>query len=180
MKCPKEKELILFYYRELKKRRYKSIEVHLRECSHCLKRYENIGSFFAQLASKPIQLTSQELESMLQHVKQTTYKPSFLINAKDRLEDFLESIRLGLFYKPQLISVTVALIVILIILPLVGKRHHLNREFDIIQIEMELSLDSIEGTIFDLYEEELVLMDETSSLEPPTLHSKIETVRRET
>ena len=173
MRCLKEKELILFYYRELKEGRHKQLAEHLRECPRCLKKYKNIESVFSQIESKPLQLTPQELDSIVENVKARLGKLSFRERVKDRIYEFLQNLRLGLFYKPQLVPVMVALIIILGGLAVVRSRQHfLNREFDILEIEIELSLDDVEGSIFELYEGDLEFNDEVLGLQSPILGSK--------
>lgn len=173
MRCIKEDELVLFYYRDLKKSRLKLIENHLKTCQHCLKRYKGLESLFARLKSDPLQLKKEELENILTNVRGQIRKHHILDDTRERINTFLQNLRLGLSYKPKLVPVVVILIVALGIWPLIGKiQRPLDREFDILQIEVELSLDNLEWSIFELYEEDFAFIDEMSHLRYPTPRSK--------
>lgn len=174
MKCFKEKQLILLYYGELKANQVKLIRKHLGECPDCFKRYEDIKAFSARLTLKPPQLIDGELEDMLKDIKAKVRKPNLWTSISYKINHLLENVRLGVSNKPQLVPVLVALILILVFLPFVGKKErNLDKEFDILRIEIELSLDNLEGSIFELYEEELILMDELSSIKIYIPHKRI-------
>ncbi len=180
MRCLKEKELILFYYREIPEGKLKEIEIHLKECGRCFKRYETIESLFKEITQKRIILSSQEVESMVEDVRQRIYRLSFWEKLKDGINELLQILRYGIVYKPQFVTLAVLLIVALSIVPMAGKKMLTERDFNILQIEIELSLDNPEGSIFDLYEGDLSFINERSYLGRSILGSRIGAVRRKT
>jgi hypothetical protein len=165
MKCPKKEELTLFYYQELGREDMERIRRHLGECRSCRMRYEQMQSTLSELKTDPIHLESREVEDILQKVKVrlTQRRPKNYL--QEKLESFAGSVRLGLGYRPQLIPVAVMLIAVFLILPFMAReRRTLERDFAILQIEIELSLDNPEGSLFELYEEAEILHDDSSSI----------------
>ena len=64
---------------------------------------------------------------------------------------------------PALIPVAAIIIAIVVTFPFMMKRESsLEREFDILQIQLELSLEDSDASIFDLYQNEELFLEETS------------------
>ena len=173
MKCLNENELILFYWKEVKEERQKKIENHLKECDRCLESYKSIVSLFARVKSDPPQLSEKEVDGILQNVKAKIQTPAHWNVLKDKIDDFSKRLRLKLTYQPQLVPVAVVLAIVLAVIPFIGKRQaYLDKEFDILQVQVELSLDNPEGSLFDLYyADDLDFLNGTSSLKKPTHYS---------
>ena len=153
MRCPKEKELLLYYYQELKPKKQKYIEYHLNDCPRCSAKYSSAKSFLNHLQSRSIELKNEEVEQMITAVKEKVNEASAWGVLKEKIKDFLAALRMGFFYRPQLIPAIIVLIAFLSIPSFFNNRQHrVDRDFDILTVEVELSLDTLEGSIFDLYE----------------------------
>ena len=92
---------------------------------------------------------------------------SFKLESSEWINEVFANFRFRLVYKPYLIPVAAALVVVIALTPLLKRRRSLENEFEILQIEMELSLESLEGSIFDLYGDGASLFDDTSRRRPP-------------
>lgn len=176
MKCIGEKNLILFYYRELGSDKLILIERHLKECERCSQEYGKIKSLFAWIKPQTVKLNSADYNKIIEAVKGKVYKTSFWFSLKEKLADFWDNLRLGLSYRPQLVPILVSLIILLVTVPLIisKKAAVSDRNVDILQIEMELSLeDNDDLSIFDFYEEDDSLIEEMSDSLDSTRHNNI-------
>ena len=181
MKCLKEKELILFYYQELQSSRHQEVKRHLKECDTCSLRYRKIESLLKEVAKEQITLTSREVEEMVSNVKHGISRVSFWDKLIIGFNELAGNLRYKMAYRPQLAMAAVFLVVVLTVIPIANRQKALTeKDFSILQIEIELSYDSLEGSIFDLYEDDMSFMDETSRPGRPILGSRIEVVQRET
>lgn len=165
MRCPKKDKLTLFYYRELAEVETKFIKKHLEGCSRCQKEFQDISLTLSQLSREPLQLQAEEIEDILHKAKARIQKRNLLLEAQERLGDFRRNLRLGLSYRPQLVPILTLVLAVLLVIPFIGRRQRfLQHEFDILQIELELSLENTEGSMFELYEMSESLFDETSKV----------------
>lgn len=167
-KCLNKNDLILYYYQALKGSQYKNVESHLAKCSHCAQDYERIKHLCREMTGSEIKLSEQDIQGMINAVLEKTQSYGFLAGLKDNLKKFLSDVWLGLSYRPQLVPALVVLIVLLGIVPLISKNRLsverkvvvekdavVDREIAILEIEMELSLES-EEDIFDSFESESI------------------------
>lgn len=175
MKCIGEKDLILFYYGELENDKLILIERHLKECEKCSQEYGRIKSLFAWVKPQTVKLNSADYNKIIEAVKGKVYKTSFWFSLKEKLVDFWDNLRLGLSYRPQLVPIIVILIILSVTVPLIisKKTAVSDRNIDILQIEMELSLDSDDLSIFDFYEEDDSLIEEMSDSLDSTRHNNM-------
>lgn len=156
MNCVKEKELILFYYQELNPQRRRSIEEHINNCCLCSREYANIKSFLTDFKSEKLELTVQDYEKVSKYVlSQACQSDNYIFG---QMKDFWLSLRRRLFYQPKLIPV-LAVIVIMAGIFLFRGKNQTNENLDILQIELELSLDSHDGSVFDLFDEGISSQD---------------------
>lgn len=181
MKCLGEKDLILFYYRELKINELEIITRHLKDCRKCFKKYEKIEAFFTQLQFQKVKLDSKDYEKIIETVRDNVHKTDFWLDLKEKLVDFWDNLRLGLSYRPVLVPILAVLIILLVMFPFIGRISRVtDRDFDILQIEMELSLEDDEWTVSDIYDDETFLTEELLNLEGAILHNSAGEVRRKT
>lgn len=156
MKCVKEKELVLFYYQELNPQRMSLIEEHLSNCYLCGREYANIKSFLTNFKSDKLELTAQDYKKVSEYVfSKTSQSDNYIFG---QVKDFWLSLRRSLFYQPKLIPVLAVLIIMAGIFFFRGK-NETNENLDILQIELELSLDSHDGSVFDLFDEGISSQD---------------------
>ncbi|MFH1768054.1 MAG: hypothetical protein ABH858_02695 [Candidatus Omnitrophota bacterium] len=154
MRCPSKSELTLFYYQDVSQDLYKRIEDHLARCSDCGKQYSDLASFLGKINKEEVKLSSKDIETILYNVKRKIEQPSFLDRAREMVNRLLEQARLGFLARRQFVPVVVILLLVLTVMPFLGRRQDsLDKELAIFEIEMELSVDNLEGSLFDLYEQ---------------------------
>jgi len=181
MNCLKKEELVLLYYGECNERQTKLFRNHTKECISCRQAFAEIEVTCSQLKEEPPCLESGEVEEVLARVQREAKTPQTASVIKEKLSEFSENIKIALTYKPQLVPVAVVVMVMLLILPFLGReRGAIEREFDILEIEMELSLESVEGSLFELYEEQLNATDQRSHHKRSTPRMKLEEDRSKT
>jgi len=156
-KCLTKQDLILFYYQELERSELNDWETHLKECPRCASEYEKIKGLLTQIPREEITLTDQEIDIMLKGTKERLRTYGIWARIKDSAAEFFNNVRLGLSYRPQLIPILAAvLIAVSLVIPWANRNYLLrNRNIDILEIEIELSLDIEGDSIFDFYEDEL-------------------------
>jgi hypothetical protein len=158
--CIKRKDLILFYYKELKTPYLKKIESHLKECKNCQKEYKEIDNFLIQLHFKLPEIRKEDIESILDNLKDRLKKENFWVSLKENIRDFFHNLSISLSYRTQLVPVLVALLIIILgIIPWIERYnlYYKDKDFEILQIEAELSVENGESSIFDLYEDEWIM-----------------------
>lgn len=182
MRCFKRKKLFLFYYRELKKDKLKIIEEHLRKCPSCSNEYKNIETLLNRTRLSKPQLETKDLDLILRNVRNKLEAPTFWEAFKCRIKELAQNLYLGLLFRRQLIPVMLTLVIILAVFPLFrSSRYQIEKEFDILQIELELSLENTDQeSIFEIYEDPSILEDNMSSLGHPILHKYLPIVPEET
>lgn len=173
MSCPKKDKWILFYYRELKPQVLKAMNSHIQECSCCQKEYRALEVSLSQLKSEPVDLSNQEILEIINKAKTKLALPSFIDELKARIADAGENFRLHLSYRPRLVPIALVVTALCVFLPFaVRQRQILNREFDILQIQLELSLENSDVSMFELYEETPSYLDDLSGSRQHTLNIK--------
>ncbi|MCD6583177.1 MAG: hypothetical protein J7K71_00595 [Candidatus Omnitrophica bacterium] len=124
---------------------------HLRVCPKCLREYQKLKILLSDLTIKLPQIKEEEVEKLIERVKERTLEPNFLERVKYRWDYLIVHLRWRL--APQLLIATVAVILALIILPW-WRSYNLNREFNILQLEAELSLEDLNNiSPFDFWED---------------------------
>lgn len=171
MRCLKQKELILLYYNEVTQEKAGVFRSHIKGCSRCAARYSELEQFMHSVDTHSVDVPYKEIEEYVDFVSRKAYEVTPRQRGrKEILSSFLQNIGDGLyalFLRPRLALVTVAVITALILFPLWKKKNTLDKEFDIFQIQMELTLneeDLIE--LFDFFGEDFI--DSEYLLLPPT------------
>ena len=157
MKCPKKEELILFYYRELSREAMDSISEHIKACASCAGEYQRLESFLSGINTEKIQPSLEDYQRVSQYVRSKAGQGNPLF---DKAGDFLEALRRGLCSQPKLVPVLAVLIIAIGIFVFTNRPGSINgRNFDILQIEIELSLDDHDYSVFDSVYDEMLLED---------------------
>ncbi len=152
MRCLSKDEIVLFCYGEIEKNQSKEIENHLRECPRCLKIYEGTKEFLSLLKRERKELSSFEIESMVRTVRERI-KESSSNTLRKRLSRIFGNIFPRFTLRLRLVSIVAALVVFLLFLPIFHKYNisAVENKWDILQTELELSLDDEDPFTFDVY-----------------------------
>lgn len=153
MKHIKEKDLILFFYDEIAEKKKKEISLHIKDCAQCSQRYENLKQFLKEVKTKVPQVSSVDIDKIVVNAVESVAKERMPLKFKQGLNDFCEKI--GFFTRKYFLRPQLALIVMtvlaFIIYPLrVDNKFSLEEEFNLLEIEMELSLED-DSSIVDIY-----------------------------
>jgi len=150
MKCPKEKEWILFYYKDLEKEKIESLSRHLLSCDICQKQFKEL-EVLSRMKEEAPPLSSQELEGIVSSVKFLgSQEVGFFTTAKYWFLDFLEGLRFS-FLKPKLVFVVTTAIILLIFLPF-QHQNKMSLEDDFVELQLELVSEDDDLDIFlDFY-----------------------------
>lgn len=180
MCCLSKKDIIMLYYNELEEGEKIKYKEHLKDCNRCRKIYEEIQDTLSRIEAQPLEFAYQDMVD--EAVKEITSKQRE-ITLWQRLRYSIEQLRDNWFwrlnYRPQRAIVTLAIILLVFIYPWRKKIDVTQKQFEILEIEMELSLQNLEEiTLFDLLEEES--MDEESLLIPPTPQNSSEVIHIKT
>ncbi|MDP2924629.1 MAG: hypothetical protein Q8O30_13105 [Candidatus Omnitrophota bacterium] len=156
MKCPSKKLWLLFFYKDLSKNEVKDLQRHLDSCNLCQKEYADINNFLCAIGKEKINIEQRELNAILDNVRERSKPASnIFIRLSDGLNYFIQNLRLGLAYHPQVAFIVLFILLGAILIPLgLNKRQQLASE-DIIEIQTELAweenddLDIFYDTPFD-------------------------------
>jgi hypothetical protein len=161
MRCLSKKELILLYYNELNENITLKFKSHLRACGECSQRYLDLKQFLSGLSRDDIHISGEELDTLIDKVKERLSSPTLWERWKLKLEYIKDGLG-WIIYQPQpAFLIGLLIIITLITFPLWRRSTDLNKEYKILEIEMELSLQDLEQiTIFDMLEEELVEVED--------------------
>jgi hypothetical protein len=151
-KCIKEKNLVLFYYKELEEEKKRKIEEHLKECSICLKEYKNIKNFLERIKISSPKIREQELDKILNQIQKVFF--NWWEDFKYTLRDFLFNLKISLKFYLKPVPVIAFLLILFLFYPLI-KNYFSYRNFEIFQIEAKLSIEAQDLSIFDFYDEGL-------------------------
>jgi len=149
-KCIKKKNLVLFYYKELKE---KGIEEHLKECSFCSKEYKNIESFLDGIKIHPRKIEEEEIDTIINQIKQKA-PFNWWGNFKYNLKNFLFNLKTGVNFYLKPVPVIAFLLIPFLFYPLI-KNYFFYHNFEILQIEAKLFIEAQDLSIFDSYDEGL-------------------------
>jgi hypothetical protein len=167
MKCVKDRELILFYYQETGRHFTSRIEQHLKSCSLCRKRYDDLLAFLQTASSAPQDLTSQEIEAMVNNIREASQAESFLARVQQRYMELTEAMSARLRYKPRLVPVALALVLLFAGTTLYHQRKlQLQREYEILEIQVELSMESFDESVFDVYDVDSLFLEDSWQRKP--------------
>ena len=155
MQCLSKDDLVLFYYGETSRERGEEIGNHLKECSRCFKLYEETKRFLSLLKRERKEMSSFEIESIIRTVRELIEESSNS-RLRKRLGKVFECVFPRFTLRLRLVSVVAAIIICLLFFPVfINKKYNntsaLKNKWDILQIEMELSLDDEDASTFDVY-----------------------------
>jgi hypothetical protein len=182
MKCPKKKELILLYYNELSQNRIDLLKDHIRGCTACSQKYHEIEAFLSGIKADRLEPTGQDYKNVTEYIQSKVHLSTGITAIFDRIQDIFYTLRLQAFYQTKLVPVLAVLIIMLGVFSFINSKGTISSRTDlaILEIEMELSLEDHETSIFDLFDDELFLEDMTTIPERSILHSRWEGVRAKT
>lgn len=182
MKCIKKQDLVLFYYEELKETIAHNIKEHIDSCSECRQEFENMKSLLEGIFTESIHLEEREIEDMIKASKQKPLKAFFIEGIALRLIGFIDNLKLGLAYRKPLVPVVLTLVLLLGLFSVLRvDKVTLEHEFNILEIQMELSLEEVDqDSIFELYDDPSIFQDNMSKPGYPNFHKYSAIVRQET
>lgn len=167
MSCLSKKELIMLYYNELEEEKKFKFKEHLKHCNKCSKAYGDVKEFLSQVEVGPVEFAYDDIVN--EAVKRITSKQkelSWWERCRYYLEHLRDSWRWQVSYQPRRVIIAVVIILLVLIYPWRRKSYITHKQFEILEIEMELSLQNLEGiTLFDLLEEESI--DKENHSTPP-------------
>ncbi len=154
MRCLKEKELVLFFYKEMPDRRYKRYKRHLDKCLICQRRYREIENFLSVFKEDKPFISQKDIDEVLGKVMEKVKK------IQDEKSVF--SINIGLFNLRKWlfsfygrVAIATLSIFVLFIASLSIKKYLRDKEWTIFEIELLLSYEDIdEVSFFDEYNSE--------------------------
>ncbi|MDD4182515.1 MAG: hypothetical protein PHT53_01635 [Candidatus Omnitrophica bacterium] len=146
MKCPDEKQMLLFFYNELKTPEKKLTEEHFLACSHCSGRYEKLSSFLNTVDRGKVDISQDNLNDILKQIEPSIKPVSILTRLQQKFSFVAEDILTALTRRPQVAVVALAIIAVISLLPVINKgKTELARE-DVVDIEMELVFEDSNNT----------------------------------
>ena len=150
MKCPAVDTLILYHYRELSHRQSEDVKVHLDACGVCKQAYQRLLQDCGALRTERFELSSQEIESMLGEVRRVLDQRRAkswrerIIPTGDRLETASRKV---------LVPVLAMCLAFVVVMPIVGRQRALEKEFAILQLQLEMAVEEEDVSMFELYDE---------------------------
>ena len=168
------KDLVFLYYGDSDAGVSSKLTQHLRVCKKCLREYQKLKALLSNLTIKLPPIKEEEIEELIEKVKEKVFEPTFLEKVKYRW-DYL-TIHLRWRLAPQLLIVTVAVILALVIFPW-WRNFNLDRELKILQLEAKLSLEDLSNiSPFDFWENTI----NSDSFLPSTPQNNFGQVHKET
>ena len=143
MKCPKKKEWVLFYYKDLESKKIENFSKHLLSCNICQRQFKEL-EVLSKIKEKSPSISNQELGEIVAKVKFLgSQETGFFTTVKYWFLDFLEGLRFS-FLKPKLVFVIMTAVILLIFLPF---RHQDKISFEDNFVELQLELVSEEDSL---------------------------------
>ena len=144
--------MVLFCYGEIAEKQKREIENHLKECGRCFRLYEESKKFFSTLKIQKKEISSLEIEALIKAVRArlTDEKGE---NLREKVGYFFNGLWYGIIFRYKVASVIAGIIIFLLLLPTVKykKTPTSNLSMEILQVEMELSLEDEDISEFDVY-----------------------------
>lgn len=147
-----KKELILFYYRELKSKKKAGLEAHLRVCPKCRKELSQLKEQLSRLSFKPVDLEKGELNQIISKVKEeakTAKNKTNLFCLKNYFSNFVRGLSL-FFLKPKTAVVAVSLFLFVFAVYFYGNQNN-NFSADVFAVEVDLVIDDEFDILLDSY-----------------------------
>ncbi len=153
MKCLSEKQILLFFYNELKAQEKKLIEEHFSACSHCRGRYGKLNSFLNAVDKEKIDITQGSLNDILKQIEPSRAPVSVLTRLQQKFSFIAEDILTALTRRPQVAVFALVIIAVISLLPIVNKERVKMAREDVVDIEMELVFEDSNNTdvILDIF-----------------------------
>jgi len=153
MKCPHEKQMLLFFYNELKAQEKKLMEEHFLACKHCSGHYERLINFLNAVDKEKVDISQDSLNDILKQIEPSIKPISILTRLQQKFSFIAEDILAALTRRPQVAALALAIIAAISLLPVINReRAEMARE-DVVDIEMELVFEDSNNTdvILDIF-----------------------------
>ncbi len=151
MRCPAKKVWSLFYYKELRAKESERLTEHLKSCSSCQGYYNSLSNTLSGISRTEVDLLRQELSRMVSRVTGAKTTTEVIFESfKAKTNDLAKQLRSKLFYQPQLIFVTVAVLLIALIVPLRRQQVIFQNQLLNLEVDLVLGQDDFESYL-DLY-----------------------------
>jgi len=146
MKCLSEKQMLLFFYNELKPQERKLIEEHLSVCRHCSESRDKLNNFLNIADKEKVDISRDNLNEILRQLKPSVKQESALTRLRQKLSFITQDILAALTRRPQIAVAALTIIAVISLLPVINKgRMEMARE-DMVDIEMELVFEDSNNT----------------------------------
>jgi|GEM_PF-2552235 len=146
MKCLSEKQMLLFFYNELKPQGKKLTEEHLSVCRHCSGRYDKLNNFLNIADKEKVDISRDNLNEILRQIEPFVKPESALTRMQQKLSFIVQDVLAALTRRPQVAVVALMIIAVISLLPVINKgRMEMSRE-DVVDIEMELVFEDSNNT----------------------------------
>ena len=153
MKCLSKKQMLLFFYNEMKEQERKLASLHFLRCSRCNKKYESLNKFLCLAEKEKVDISRDSLNNILKQIETQTRKESILSRVRQRIAFVTQDIMAAIAYRPQVAVVALAIIAIFSLLPIMNKERIEVSKEGIVDIEMELVFEDSNNTdvILDIF-----------------------------
>ena len=141
MRCFSQKELISLFYGEVGRKKEEFFRSHICECARCSRAYSKMKAFLCSIEPATIEISQIELDRCSDLATEKVLNPIFARrrNLRDIL-DFLKQWITLIFPRPCVVGISSGVCAFFILASLWGWNYYaLNREFDIFEIQMELT-----------------------------------------
>lgn len=138
MKCFSKKQMLLFFYNEIKGKGRKLMEEHFLLCQRCEKKYENLNKFLCAVEKEKVDISHNDLNGILRLIETQANLVPVLSRLRQRIVFTAQHIIASLTYRPQAAVVTLVVIAALSLLPVINKERIKTAREGIVDIEMEL------------------------------------------
>ena len=153
MRCLSKKQMLLFFYNEMKEQEKKLASLHFLHCSRCNKKYESLNKFLCIAEKDKMDISRDSLNNILKQIETQTRKVSIVSRMRQRIAFVTQDITAAIAYRPQVAVVALAIIAIFSLLPIMNKERIEMSKEGIVDIEMELVFEDSNNTdvILDIF-----------------------------
>lgn len=153
MRCPHEKQMLLFFYNELKAQEKKLAEEHFSICKHCSESYKSLNKLLSAAEKEKVDISRDSLDNILKQIESQTKPISVLAHLQQRFVFVAQGIMSALIRRPQVAVIALAIIAVISLLPVVNKTRIQAAREDVVDIEMELVFEDANNTdvILDIF-----------------------------
>ncbi len=145
MKCLSEKQMLLFFYNELKEEGASAKE-HLSVCKQCSLNYAKLTGFLNALDKEKVDISRDNLAEIIRQIEPSIKPKPVLARLAQQLSFTAQGILSGLTRRPQIAVAALVVIAVISILPVVNKHKVEMAREDVVDIEMELVFEDSNNT----------------------------------